>query len=403
MSSWKKTFVSAFLAQVLSILGFSFALPFLPFFIGELGVADAGEQAYWAGLILAAAGLTFALLSPVWGVLADRHGRKLMVCRSMFGGTAVLLVMSMVQTPLQLLVCRLVQGALTGTMAASVALVASVVPRKRSGFTLGMMQTAVFLGTTIGPFFGGIVADAFGYRAAFRVGALLCLLGGLLVYFGANENFVPATAEERRGQSGFRKIFFLKGFAMAVLIMFGVRLSNTIMNPSFPLVVEAIVPGVANLNSITGTVMAGAALAGAFSAAFLGHLGDRLGQRWVLIGCCMMASVASGAHYYASSLNELALARVLFGLSVAGMLPAANAMIHAIIDHNALGKAYGLATSISMLGMAMGPFVGGYLARAAGLRVPFLVTGAAQAALAMMILFLFRESRQSGGAGRASV
>lgn len=41
------------------------------------------------------------------------------------------------------------------------------------------------------------------------------------------------------------------------------------------------------------------------------------------------------------------------------------------------GKAYGLATSLSMLGSAIGPTVGGTLAMQAGLRVPFLVTGTA--------------------------
>ncbi len=395
MIAWKKTFASAFVAQVFSILGFSFALPFLPFFIADLGVEDKGEQAYWAGITLASAGLTFAIFAPIWGVLADRYGRKIMVCRSMFGGTAVLLLMSMVQTVGQLVACRLAQGALTGTMAASVALVASVVPQKRSGLTLGMMQAAVYIGATIGPFFGGIVADAFGYRASFRAGALLCLLGGLLVQFGTNENFVREEVENENSRaSSFKDILLLKGFFLAVTIKFGVHLSNTLINPSFPLVIKDIVPASVNINSIAGTVMATAALAGAFSAAFLGHAGDRIGKRRVLVGCCLIACLASVGHFFARNLNHLFAARILFGLAVAGMLPAANAMIHAVIDARSIGKAYGLATSISVVGIAVGPFLGGYLAKNAGLRMPFLATAAMQVLLAVMVLVCFRSKRR---------
>ena len=85
MTAWKRTFVSAFIAQICSITGFSFAMPFLPFYIKDLGVTDPKMQTFWAGLCLGAAGVTFSLFSPVWGNLADRHGRKIMVVRSMFG------------------------------------------------------------------------------------------------------------------------------------------------------------------------------------------------------------------------------------------------------------------------------------------------------------------------------
>ena len=394
MAQWKKTFISAFTAQVLSILGFSFALPFLPFFIGDLGVTGGGEQAFWAGMVLSAAGLTFALSAPLWGILADRYGRKLMVCRAMFGGALVLLLMSFVQTVGQLMVCRLIQGALTGTVAASVALVASVVPQKRSGFALGMMQTAVFIGAAVGPFFGGVVADALGYRASFRFGGLLCLVGGLVVYFGIHEVFTaPQQRQNNHNRPGFKQIFLLRGFFVAVLIMFCVQFSNTMINPSFPLIVKEILPNTKNLNSVTGCVVATVALAAAFSAGVLGHVGDKLGHRKVLVGCCLVACLGSAGHYWAYSLNQLIVARILFGLAVAGMLPAANAMIHGITDQASLGKAYGLATSLSMLGVAAGPFTGGYLASLAGLRVPFLTAAVVQLILGLLII-LFASGKQ---------
>ena len=196
MTHWKQTFACSFIAQVLSILGFSFALPFLPFFIRDLGVSDPARQAWWAGVTLGATGVTLALFAPIWGALADRFGRKAMVMRSMFGGALVLVLMSYSRNIGDLLVCRLLQGAFTGTVAASIALVASVTPLRHSGLALGMMQSAVFLGTAIGPLVGGLVADRYGYRAAFQMGAAIVLLGGVIIHYGAHESLSPPDPEQ---------------------------------------------------------------------------------------------------------------------------------------------------------------------------------------------------------------
>lgn len=394
MKRWQHTFMFAFLAQFLGIVGISFATPFLPFFVAELGVSDSGAQAFWAGIALAAGGLTFAVFAPVWGVFADRFGRKPMVCRAMFGAAFAVFLMSFSRTVPQMILFRVVQGMFSGTLAASIALVASVVPLHRSGLALGMMQAAVFVGNALGPFFGGMAADAFGYRASFRIGALLTLIGALMVLFGTQEAFKPPDRQVAAQSPGFRKIMRLPGFLISVVVLFSVRLSNSISNPSFPLIVGDILDSVRNLNSITGSVIGAAAMAAAGAAAILGHAGDRLGRRRVLIGCCIGACLASVGHYVAHDLPTLFAVRILFGFSVAGMMPAANAMIHEVVDSRSIGKAYGLATSLSMLGSAIGPTVGGTLAMQAGLRIPFLVTAGAQLGLIVLVL---RFLQPSGG------
>ncbi|MCA1809281.1 MAG: MFS transporter [Kiritimatiellia bacterium] len=384
--SWKRTFIFAFIAQFFGILGFSFATPFLPFFVADLGMADPGRQALWAGVALSSGGLTFAIFAPVWGIMADRYGRKPMVCRAMFGGAVAIFLMSFSQTVPQLIMFRIFQGAFSGTIAASIALVAGVVPLRRSGFALGMMQAAVFIGNAIGPFCGGLAADAFGYRNSFRIGACLTLLAGLLTLFGTREHFAPPDKQTAGRNPGFWKILMLPGFLLSAGILFSVRLSNSISNPSFPLIVRDMVDSLTALNSITGSVIGAAAVAAAGSAAILGYIGDRIGRRRVLLGCCLGAAVASVGHYFADSIAFLFFVRILFGFTVAGMLPAGNAMIQSIVSKGSIGKAYGLATSLSMLGTAIGPTLGGFLAMQAGVRIPFLVTAAGQLCLAALIL-----------------
>ncbi len=389
MMAWKRTFVCAFAAQVLGIVGFSFALPFLPFFIRDLGITGTAQQAYWSGILLAATGVTLAIFAPLWGMLADRYGRKPMVIRSMFGGTVVLLLMSFSTSVGQLLVLRLLQGALTGTISASVALVASVTPSKRSGFTMGMMQAAVMLGVAIGPLIGGVIADLFGYRAAFRAGALVVMLGGVLIHVGAQEAFSAPDPSEN--VPGFRTLMAGNGFAVAVVILFAVRFSNTLVNPSFPIIIQELLTDPHRLNSIAGMIMAGGGLAGAVSAALLGHVGDRIGHRQVVIACSLAAAVTSSAHAFTGSLPVLAAVHLLFGLSVAGTMPAANAMIQKSTDARHMGKAFGAASALGILGIALGPLTGGILARHLGLRVPFLAAGISQVMVAFLAFTIARR------------
>ena len=392
---------------MLGILGFAFCTPFLPFFVEELGVKSTGSQAFWAGIVLSSSGLTLAVFAPVWGILADKYGRKLMVCRAMFAGFVILTLMSFSRTVPQLIFFRLLQGVFCGTLAASIAMVASVVPQSHSGFALGMMQAAVFIGNALGPFVGGITADLLGYRHSFRIGALMTLVGGLMILFGTKEKKQPQVVKEAKEPTGFMSIIVLPGFLISVFVMFGVRLSNSLSNPSFPLIIKDIILNspsfdginevIPNLNSITGSVMAGAALAAALSAGMLGYIGDKVGRRRILIACCIGACLASIGHYLSHSLLSLSIMRILFGFSVAGMLPAANAMIHSIIDSRSIGKAYGLATSLSMLGTAMGPTIGGLIGKYFSLRLPFMVTALFQLTLALLVLRFFHEKITRSG------
>jgi len=385
---WKKTFISTFIAQILSIVGFSFALPFLPFFISELGIKDVSQQSYWAGIILSASGFTFTIFSPLWGYLADKYGRKVMVVRSMFAGTLVLFLMSFVKTVKQLLFCRLLQGALTGTIVASVTLVASVVPVEKSGFTLGMMHAAVSIGNSIGPLIGGIISDHFGYRNTFRIGGCIIFLGGLLIFLFARENRINNKKNE---DISYREILKLKWFWIATMIMFGVRLSNTILNPSFPLVIKEIITNPEKLNTITGVIIGIAAIIEGLCAAGLGKLSDKIGYLRMIVNCFIFASMG---HFFVHSISSLFFWRILFVGSVAGVIPSVNSMIKKLINENSIGKAYGLFTSISMLGLAFGPLIGGYTGKIINIRTPFLITSIFHAIVAISIIYLIKKEKE---------
>jgi len=303
----------------------------------------------------------------------------------MFGGTVVLVLMSQVRSVEQLMVCRLLQGALTGTIAANVALVASVTPARRTGYALGMMQSAVYVGMSVGPVIGGVIADQYGYRAAFLAGAVMLLLGGLLALFGMREEFVAPAPGKKKSNARFVDILAASGFLAAVFAFFSIRFSNTVANPAFPLIVMDMYTGKAALGRITGSIIGCAGVAAALSAGYFGRYSDKWGHKRMLLIFTACTGVVLVAHAFVHSVAQMFVVRTLFGLTSAGMMPAANALVCRTVGEKNVGKAYGLANSVGSLGWLLGPLTGGYLAGAFGLRLPFVMAGILQGVVLIVV------------------
>jgi len=372
---WRVTLYTTWVAQVFAIVGFSFVMPFMPFYIRDLGVTDPKLVALWAGLLGSGSGITMALAGPVWGWVADRYGRKLMVQRAMFGGAIILALMGLARNVHELFGLRVLQGAITGTVPASVALVSSVVPKARLGFSLGLMQTAVFSGSAIGPYLGGIVADHFGYRVPFGVTGALLFTGGMLVLFGAKERFVRPTSEAGEQPLRLREVLAIPGLLPLLCVFLLMHHINSLVMPIFPLYVEDIMgePGAAA--SETGLIIAVTGIAAAFSSVAVGRLSDRFGHKRMLIVCTAVSGLMCLPQAAAQSVGQLLVLRAIFGLGAGGMFPAMNAMVAGIVPRRSLGQAYGLTTTFSAAGWAIGPALGGWVASQVGYRVPFLIVG----------------------------
>src|SRR5699024_2116059 len=201
-SKWKRTLYGVWAAQILVIMGFSMRGPFLPGFFGELGVETPEGQAYWTGLMLSLGAGMMAFTSPIWGAVADRFGRKPMLVRAQFAAATTITLAAFVTSPWQMLVLRLVEGAMTGTVAAATALIAVSMPKDRLGYGAGMVQTAVISGSALGPLLGGVLADYLGYRETFVVSGMMALAAGIITLFIVQENFVRPEKSDVSQQKG---------------------------------------------------------------------------------------------------------------------------------------------------------------------------------------------------------
>jgi len=361
-------------AQFTSIAGFSLVQPFLPLYIRELGVTDPAQQALWSGIALGAMGVSFGLMAPLWGHLADRHGRKLMVARAMFGGVVTLVLMGMCRNVYELVALRILQGALTGTVTATNALVSSVVPRARMGYSLGLNQTMVIMGMSLGPWLGGNLAEIWGYRVTFFVAAGVLLVAGLVCLLGAHEQFDPAQVRDGNGSIGLREAFGRRGLGALLLVLFFISLAQSFTGPVFPLLVEGIV-GRARAASATGMLLGIGGLTAGLAALVAGRLGDRKGHAQVLVWSTLLSGLVTMPHAVVTTMAQLLPLRALLGLGTGGIQPALSAMIASAVSRDMIGRAYGLTRCPSALGMAAGPMLCGVVASLLGVRAPFVVMG----------------------------
>lgn len=394
---WKRTLYTTWAAQLFAMMAFSFVMPFIPFYIRELGVTDEGDVAIWAGILGGGPMLVMAVAAPIWGMLADRYGRKIMVERAMFGGAIILSLMGIAGNIYQLFALRLLQGAVTGTVAASMTLASSVTPRARLGYSMGLMQMAVFSGACIGPLLGGIAASHFGYRIPFVITGGLLFASGLLVMFGAKERFSRPSIESEASRSGqgLRDILSIAGFTTVLGVLFSVSLVTFVVTPIFPLFVEMLNTSEAGTESIVGMLMAATGIAGAVGASLVGRVSDRTGYKRMLALCLLAFGVFCIPQAFVQNIAQLLALRILLGLISGGTLPTMNALIAHLVPRDSYGKTFGITASVSCAGRGIGPLVGGLAASSLGLRPPFVLMGVLLLAIAGMVALRAPQSSDS--------
>lgn len=383
--SWRITLTVMFAAQFLSGVGFSFVLPFFPFYFRSLGVEDMNKNVLWVGWASAAFGITMAVTAPLWGLIADRYGRKLMVIRSMIGGSIVLGLMGFATTPWHLVALRILQGVFTGTVPASITLISSVTPSAYLGVSLGLLQTGLLMGSSIGPLMGGIISDRYGFKIPCYAAFFMLFIGSMLVIFFVSEKFVPPTGKPENGLKTFRKIFRTRGFKLILTIYFLLYVLNYMIFPILPLFIEFLSGKTSNSASLTGMFVAVTGFLAGISSVFMGRLNDRLGPKRILIFSLVSAGLISITQSFAQSLVVLFIERCLFGLAFGGILPSIHTVVSHIIPKDKVGGAYGLTTSVICLGIGAGPLIGGYLASLMGLRAPFAALGLLAIIIALFI------------------
>ncbi len=374
MERWQRTLLVMAIAQTFSILGFSFVIPFLPLYVQQLGIHGVTHVTLWAAFLTGCSAIGMVFASPIWGALADRHGRKIMVMRASLSAALLIGLMGLVTNVYQLLALRFLQGLFTGTVSASQALVSSQTPRKRLGFALGVMQTAVFVGNSVGPLIGGFVAEVVGFRFSFVFGAALLLTCGLLVTFLVHEEPFATHQEVARPTllGGLRQVLVVPALLPMIGSIFAVQFAITQVYPILPQFVQILQGRAGHAALATGVILAGAGAAGAISSTTIGWFSDRIGHKWILVVAALGACLISIPQFFVTATWQLGLLRVADGFALGAMLPSSSAILAGLVPAERRGAAYGLSASANSIGVAAGPLTTAAVVALSGIRSVFL-------------------------------
>ncbi|MGS0636848.1 multidrug efflux MFS transporter [Citrobacter sp. VF227] len=376
MESWRVNLISVWFGCFFTGLAISQILPFLPLYISQLGVTSHEALSMWSGLTFSVTFLISAIVSPMWGSLADRKGRKLMLLRASLGMAIAILLQAFATNVWQLFLLRGVMGLTSGYIPNAMALVASQVPRERSGWALSTLSTAQISGVIGGPLMGGFIADHVGLRAVFCITAALLVVSFLVTLFLIKEGVRPTIKKSER-QSGKAVFASLPYPALVISLFFTtmvIQLCNGSIGPILALFIKSMVPDSSNIAFLSGLIASVPGVSALISAPRLGKLGDRIGTERILMATLIFAVVLFFAMSWVTTPLQLGILRFLLGFADGAMLPAVQTLLVKYSSDQITGRIFGYNQSFMYLGNVAGPLMGATVSAMAGFRWVFIAT-----------------------------
>lgn len=328
-----------------------------------------------------------AVMSPVWGLLADRLGRKTMLVRSVASGSILLALQATVGSVWQLAAVRIVQGAFTGTQTASAMLLAGIVPASRTGFALGLLSTAAQVGNLIGPVLGGIVVIAVGLRTSFLIGAVL-LAACTVVIFALVEDLPKAHQDDRPvGLRGIARDLFTPfawpGLRGVLVVGAAIQIAYSATAAVIAIYLQDLArPEWLTTELAVGLSLALGALAAAVAMPVLGSYADRREPRPLLTASLGLLALSLVPQILVPSAVVFLGCRIAIGVALAGTTSALVVLTRRGASVGAEGRAFGALATTQNLGWGVGPLLGSFLAAFAGMPALYLASAVGVAALA---------------------
>lgn len=387
---WKRNLHVSAVSVFLAGIAFSEVTPFLSLYIDTLGKFSHQELSFWSGAVFSAVYVVAALISPIWGRLADKKGRKPMILRASLGMAIVFALMGLAQNVWQLLFLRGMQGVFAGFISNSNALVATETPKHKSGKALGIMSSCATGGQLLGPFAGGALSQAFSYRVTFFItGSLLFTCFILSIFFIHETDFVPVK-EEKRGSAAdvikqFRSGQLILGLLLTTLI---IQAANNSINPIVSLYVRSLMHGHGQVVFVSGVIAALPGIATVAAASYFGGLGDRIGTHKIILGGLIGSIILFFLTAFVQNTVELGICRFLIGFTDACLFPQVQTMLTKNSPRELTSRVFSWNQSAMYIGNIAGPVIGSTVSAHLGYNAVFLVTSG----IVVINLLLYRTN-----------
>lgn len=395
MPYYRSNLIVLWVTTFLAAASWTQVVPFLPIFLAELGVDENLNQ--WSGLVF---GLQYAagiMMGPLWGKIADNRGRKLMTLRAGVCLSAIYLLTGFATAPWHVAVLRFLNGALTGFIPSSIALVAANTPKELAPRYVASIQTSVAAGTVVGPIIGGLFAGLFGIRGALFTSGCVVGFATLLVLIVVREKHAGKPKERTTLRQDFSTALHSPTLLAAMLITIVSMFGNVAVQPTLALYVQEL--SGSSSTALTGVIFSLPGLALVLSASLWVRMGQRIGYRVVMRRALLGAAVIALGMPFIRSIVWFGAVYFLHGLFIAALRPSSSAMISTEVENSFHGRAFGMQQSATTLGGMFGPTLAGVVTGVFGLGSVFWLVGVVLSAGAVALYFLDRE----GSRGSASL
>lgn len=360
---WRRNLAVLWLGTFIAGMGFSEIMPFLSLYVDDLGTFTKGELTLYSGVTYAVTFLVIALVSPLWGRLADRKGRKLMLLRSSAGMAVVIGLMGFVGNIWQLIALRFLQGLFAGYIPNASALIAAETPREKSGNALGILTTGYVSGNLIGPVLGGIMAQVFTIRWTFILTGILLVIVFVLSATLVHEHFTPAPAtQQTQGGSWLAAFENPKLIVVLLVSTMIIQMGNNSITPIISLYVQQLMHGTGPVTVVAGIIAALPGISTLLAAPKLGEYGDRKGTARVLIFGYVFAVLMYFPQGFVDSVILLGIFRFMVGISDGALFPVVQTMLTKNSPQNLTGTVFSWNQSFQALGAMLGSLLGGLVA-----------------------------------------
>lgn len=383
-AGWHRAFYTLWLGCFITGMGYSMTMPFISLFISDLGHYSKLQINMYSGLAFAMTFIAQAIVSPYWGNLADRKGRKLMCMRASGVMALTITLTGFAPNAVYIVIMRFIQGSFSGYINNATALMAGETPHQRSGWVMSQMMTAGTAGNLVGPllggalssFFGNWLGGAWGYRIPFFITGALMFLVFLGTTFLVHEDFTPIS---RAKMKPMREIMQDLPDLKLIIVMFIttmlVQSSSMSIDPIVSLYVKSMMHNAGNVAFVAGVVAATPGLGTLIAASKIGHKMDEIGPLHVLrigliIGALLFIPMA-----LTNSPWVLAGLRFLLGIASAGMLPAAQTVLTLNTPAESFGRIFSYNQSFQAIGSVVGSLMGSMISGLSNYATVFWVTG----------------------------
>jgi DHA1 family multidrug resistance protein-like MFS transporter len=371
---------------MLSGSSYTMVTPFLPLYLLDIGVSQSDVNV-WSGVIFSISFLVSAIMAPYWGRHADKSGKRRMIMRAGFSLAVVYFLGAFVRNPVDLLLVRILQGFANGFVPASMAIIASSVPKEKMGFSLGVMQTTLLMGGILGPLMGGSLSHFFGMRLSFVIAAGIIFVGtvgvGILVKEPVN-NELPS---EGSMLDDLKIAFHNRKLVEMLLLLFGAQMISMTLQPLITLYVAELQGNMEGVALTAGIIYSMAGIAGAISAPMWGKLGQKKGFIQILVIAFIGAGIFNMGQSFIVNIYQFSVLQFFFGLFIVGVYPAINTIAVNSTDKAFQGRIFGLTTTANHLGSMVGPLVGGMISSWLGIGPVFLFTGSVLIMIGLLVFF----------------